>query len=91
MNTFGGTYELPPKSASVGMRNVYWFAYANMGFMAGLAGILVAARAKGIYRADQASVVKKSNENPTVTALYEGMLKGKEHELLHIIYPDHKI
>ena len=42
-----------------------------------------AARRDGIYNADKVSVVKKSDENPMIAALYEGMLKGKEHELLH--------
>ena len=27
--------------------------------------------------------IKKSNENPMVLALYEGLLKGKTHQLLH--------
>lgn len=42
-----------------------------------------AARTAGIYNADKISVIKKSDENPMVAALYEGLLKGKEHELLH--------
>lgn len=42
-----------------------------------------AARTTGIYNADKVSVIKKSDENPMVAALYEGLLKGKEHELLH--------
>ena len=42
-----------------------------------------AARAQGIYNADKVSVIKKSDENPMVLSLYEGLLKGKEHELLH--------
>ena len=28
-------------------------------------------------------IIKKSDENPLVKTLYEGLLKGKEHELLH--------
>lgn len=42
-----------------------------------------AARTEGIYRADNVSVIKKSDENPMIMSLYEGFLKGKEHELLH--------
>ena len=42
-----------------------------------------AARTEGIYRADNVAVVKKSDENPMIMSLYEGFLKGKEHELLH--------
>lgn len=45
-----------------------------------------AARARGIYNADKVSVIKKSDENPMVISLYEGFLKGKEHELLHNPY-----
>lgn len=41
------------------------------------------ARTEGIYRADNVSVIKKCDENPMITSLYEGLLKGKEHELLH--------
>ena len=42
-----------------------------------------AARMEGIYRADNVAVIKKSDENPMIMSLYEGFLKGKEHELLH--------
>ena len=42
-----------------------------------------AARAKGLYNADNTMIIKKSDENPLVLELYEGLLKGKEHELLH--------
>ena len=42
-----------------------------------------AARTEGIYKADNVSVIKKCDANPTIQALYEGMLKGKEHKLLH--------
>lgn len=41
------------------------------------------ARAKGLYESDVSTQIKKSNENPLVEALYEGILQGKEHELLH--------
>ena len=41
------------------------------------------ARRDGIYNADKVSVIKKCDENPMVISLYEGMLKGKEHKLLH--------
>jgi NADH-quinone oxidoreductase subunit G len=39
-------------------------------------------RAKGIYNADSISQIKRSEENPMVIALYNGLLKGKHH-LLH--------
>ena len=41
------------------------------------------ARAKGLYDTDVNMQIKKSNENPMVLALYEGLLKGKTHQLLH--------
>lgn len=42
-----------------------------------------AARAKGLYNADNTMIIKKSDENPLVLELYDGLLKGREHELLH--------
>lgn len=42
-----------------------------------------AARTKGLYSADNATIIKKSDENPLVIELYKGLLNGKEHELLH--------
>ena len=41
------------------------------------------ARSKGIYNTDVNTQIKKSNENPLVQSLYDGLLKGKTHELLH--------
>ena len=43
-----GDYEKATALSGVKTRNVYWFAYANIGLLAGLAGILTAGRAKGI-------------------------------------------
>lgn len=43
-----GGNEKATALSGVKTRNVYWFAYANMGLLAGLAGVLIAARAKGI-------------------------------------------
>lgn len=42
-----------------------------------------AARARGIYSADNVAIVKKPDENPMMQNLYETFLKGKTHELLH--------
>lgn len=42
-----------------------------------------AARMEGLYKADVNTQIKKSDENPMIQALYDGLLKGKEHELLH--------
>ena len=41
------------------------------------------ARFEGMYTIDKQSQIKLSNENPMVLSLYEGILKGKEHKLLH--------
>ena len=41
------------------------------------------ARFDGIYRVDSQAQIKRSNENPIVMSLYDGLLKGKEHKLLH--------
>ena len=43
-----GGNEKATALSGVKTRNVYWFAYTSIGLMAGLAGILTAARAKGI-------------------------------------------
>ena len=41
------------------------------------------ARFEGMYNIDKQSQIKSSNDNPIVNSLYEGLLKGKEHKLLH--------
>ena len=41
------------------------------------------ARMEGLYRIDSESQIKRSNENPIIKYLYEGLLKDKEHKLLH--------
>ena len=38
---------------------------------------------KGLYDTDINTQIKKSNENPMILSLYDTLLKGKEHELLH--------
>ena len=44
-------------------------------------------RTAGLYKADKTSVIKRSEENPVVAQLYtDGLLKGREHELLHVTY-----
>ena len=43
-----GGNEKATALSGVKTRNVYWYAYANIGLLAGLAGILTAGRAKGI-------------------------------------------
>lgn len=41
------------------------------------------ARMKSLYDTDINTQIKKSNENPMILSLYDTLLKGKEHELLH--------
>jgi len=43
-------------------------------------------RGKGLYTADQVSRIKRSEDNPLMAELYEGLLKGRTHELLHVKY-----
>ena len=42
-----------------------------------------AARAQGLYKADQDRILRKSDENPLMDVFYNGYFKGKAHELLH--------
>ena len=43
-------------------------------------------RGEGLYRTDSVSPIKRSQDNPLMKELYNGMLKGREHELLHVEY-----
>jgi NADH-quinone oxidoreductase subunit G len=43
-------------------------------------------RGAGLYNADRMSNIKRSEENPIIKELYDGMLKGKVHKLLHVNY-----
>ncbi|BAK98860.1 putative uptake hydrogenase subunit HupA [Oscillibacter valericigenes Sjm18-20] len=45
-------------------------------------------RAGGLYEADRASLIKRSERNPMILELYEHELKGRAHELLHVHYGD---
>ena len=49
-----------------------------------------ALRAKALYSIDEASVIRKSHENPVIKKLYEEYLEKpgshKAHELLHTTY-----
>lgn len=40
-------------------------------------------RMEGIYKIDQGSNIRSSDENPAIIALYQDFLQGKEHKLLH--------
>ncbi len=43
-------------------------------------------RGDALYRADRTSTIKRSQDNPMMNELYNGVLKGKVHELLHTHY-----
>ncbi len=43
-------------------------------------------RGRGLYSADKLSNIKRSEENPLMMSLYNGLLKGRVHELLHVRY-----
>ena len=43
-------------------------------------------RAEGLYEADRAALIKRSERNPIVMEMMEGPLKGRSHELLHVDY-----
>ena len=42
------------------------------------------ARRDGLYQADNVTSIRKADENPLILSLYDGLLKGKVHELLHV-------
>ena len=48
------------------------------------------ARSKGIYKADRLLSIRRSEENPLVSTVYQDIIKGKVHELLHVDYTQHK-
>lgn len=43
-------------------------------------------RGKGLYDADRMLSIRHSESNASVQALYDRLLKGREHELLHVHY-----
>ena len=43
-------------------------------------------RAEGLYEADRAALIKRSERNPIVKELLENELKDRAHELLHVHY-----
>jgi NADH-quinone oxidoreductase subunit G len=45
-----------------------------------------AVRGKGLYAADKLCNIKRSEENPLMTSLYSGLLRGRVHQLLHVDY-----
>jgi NADH-quinone oxidoreductase subunit G len=47
-------------------------------------------RGKGLYSADKLCNIKRSEENPLMMSLYNGILKGRVHEFLHVEYTSQK-
>lgn len=47
---------------------------------------IITKRAKGIDSADHESQLKRSEENPVMNTLYSTIIKGREHDLLHVKY-----
>ncbi len=43
-------------------------------------------RGKGLYKADKVCSIRRSEDNPLMQELYNGILKDKRHELLHVHY-----
>ena len=43
-------------------------------------------RSENLYEADRMCSNKRSEENPIMMSLYNGLLRGKVHKLLHIEY-----
>ncbi len=41
-------------------------------------------RGDGLYRVDRTSTIKRSQDNPMMQELYDGILKDKVHQLLHV-------
>jgi len=49
-------------------------------------GKTIDARGKGLYAVDNSKNFKHSERSPVVMELYDGMLKEKSHDLLHVTY-----
>ena len=45
------------------------------------------ARAKGLYEADRKTLIKSSQHNPILNALYQKITTEEAHHLLHVHYP----
>lgn len=45
-------------------------------------------RANGIYEADRLLSIRRSEENPLITSVYNDIIRGKVHELLHVHYAE---
>ena len=43
-------------------------------------------RGKGLYASDLVTPIRRSDDNPVMKYLYDGLLKNRTHELLHVYY-----
>ena len=43
-------------------------------------------RGKGLYASDLVTPIRRSDDNPVMKYLYDGLLKNRTHELLHVHY-----
>jgi NADH-quinone oxidoreductase subunit G len=48
-------------------------------------------RGRGLYAADKLCSIKRPEENPLMMNLYNDLLKGRVHELLHVDYAKERI
>ena len=44
------------------------------------------ARGNGLYDSDKLLSIRRSEDNPIISSVYQEVLKGKVHELLHVDY-----
>ena len=47
------------------------------------------ARSKGLYNSDRLLSIRRAEQNPILKTLYDDIIKGREHELLHVHYGKH--
>jgi NADH-quinone oxidoreductase subunit G len=47
-------------------------------------------RGNGLYAADKLAYIKRSEENPLIISLYNDLLRGRVHEMLHVDYSHDK-
>lgn len=47
-------------------------------------------RSDTLYASDKQTQMRHSDENPIIPSLYDGVLKGRTHELLHVHYHKHE-
>ena len=43
-------------------------------------------RSKGLYKSDRQFSIRRSEENPLVSSIYDDIIAGRVHELLHVEY-----